>query len=85
MISGISGSLSNNEYLLVVGTANDGSGSVPFAVGTAAVPEPATLILAVAGGLTVAGYAVCRRRPRTGKRGSQNTTETGAIGADATR
>ena len=37
-------------YLLVVGTANDGSGDgpQPLAVGAASVPEPSTFVLAIA-------------------------------------
>jgi hypothetical protein len=72
-ITGIAGSVPTGDYLLVVGTANDGSGDgpQPFASGAAAVPEPSTIILAVASGLTtLAGYSLSRQWSQTQTRKS---------------
>jgi hypothetical protein len=58
----ITGTLPANTYLLVIGTANDGSGTAPFAFAFAAIPEPASLVLLSIGTLAFILYTWRRRR-----------------------
>jgi PEP-CTERM motif len=54
--------VTDDEYLLVLGTVDTSSGTVDFAEAFAAVPEPSTLGMFALGCLTVAGYGCLRRR-----------------------
>jgi hypothetical protein len=54
--------VSDDQYLLVLGTVNASSGTVSFAEAFAAVREASTLVLSALGLVTVTEYAGLRRR-----------------------